>query len=759
MPSTFAIPNGASSSVGVCITGLQRNLLEPPVVLAFDRHVRRPLAPASVDVHLAIVVSQPTEAHTTLRKSIAHAYTPMRLLLLSKNATESWSRSGGRRRSNSTSCRVNSKPTWPNGEGDLSVLRQWVAIGACYRLIEASERALDRAYGWLLRLRTDLVYFADVPLPSQLSPSFAYVSSNGMTGDPMYRCMNDQVFVCPRRLCGAYFQLLELWSSPYCNGTTRSPSGTSGSIFATSDVEPNELPNSPFLMPQPPPERSRPAMSAQWYMFARYTRAPGRPCTATDETRACCGLLREVAWPYSISRARGQLECGFRLSSYPARSPVDEDFGKRPNFGNASSLYLAACRTAQAAWRRQPRRGHSHHPPATVVSIASTDGYKTPWLRLADRWRVELPEVGRATERAPAAVVLGSMLDLKTSPYLMSGHLRKPNVTLHSSLAARLNYTKEAVFRAIDAFAAASATRRLLSDGKLELHVVHELNEVPSVMHYRQGVTLHRLGAPVTTSRGYSVPAQDARWAAYEQVRARMRFGRGACTFSVDLSDVRVLNDLRTLCEQHGPSTLFASTDTCHASSPGRKLLVRQIREMGLHVSKELWDSLRSDADADDDLKALPRIVSNCGIFGARSGLFWKTVRALAASTLAHYDVTATETLPLNVIDMVMVNDLLATHVGPVVRGWPFGPVNVPFWGESCASSSTFCKNGGYVRNSLALAGLRRTVLDHSVRHGFLPAPNLSHETGPCTIKDMLAEMQTRMFFAHKLGCGKTIRC
>ena len=44
----------------------------------------------------------------------------------------------------------------------------------------------------------------------QLSSSHAYVPSNGMTDDPQYRCLNDQAFLCPRRLCRPYFRLLEL---------------------------------------------------------------------------------------------------------------------------------------------------------------------------------------------------------------------------------------------------------------------------------------------------------------------------------------------------------------------------------------------------------------------------------------------------------------------------------------------------------------------------------------------------------------------
>ena len=57
-----------------------------------------------------------------------------------------------------------------------------------------------------------------------------------MTDDPIYRCMNDQVFLCPRKLCRPYFTLLELWSSPHCNA---SASHAARSIFAPSPDEPH----------------------------------------------------------------------------------------------------------------------------------------------------------------------------------------------------------------------------------------------------------------------------------------------------------------------------------------------------------------------------------------------------------------------------------------------------------------------------------------------------------------------------------------
>ena len=51
-----------------------------------------------------------------------------------------------------------------------------------------------------------------------------------------------------------------------------------------------------------------------------------------------------------------------------------------------------------------------------------------------------------------------------------------------------------------------------------------------------------------------------------------------------------------------------------------------------------------------------------------------------------------------------------------IVRGWPFGPVNVPFWGETCRAHGSFCKQGGF-GSAEALRALRRAVLAHSLRN------------------------------------------
>ena len=382
--------------VAACITGVQRTLLELPVRSTYHSRVRVPLEGRGLAVHTFLAVVHPhrrgavNESQQQLREAIRDAYSPRSLTLVPAEASESWIRNAPNMR-----CALRSGSTWANPRGDVSVLLQWHAIGLCFGAAEELERRERMEYAWMLRLRTDLVYYADVPLPQGLSPAHAYVSSSGMTNDPLYRCMNDQILICPRRLCRPYFRLLELWSSPHCNATSLpSPEGgprdadaaTGGradgshleaprSIFAAADATAPQgvtgPPDAPFVMPLPPREQRRPHMSAQWYFFARYsTRYGAPPCRPRESTEECCGpFLREVAWPYSIARGRSSLECQFRLSEYPARRPSDPDFARRPSFHANVSTYLLACRKMQAEWRRHAMK---RHPPKKHIHDAGT---------------------------------------------------------------------------------------------------------------------------------------------------------------------------------------------------------------------------------------------------------------------------------------------------------------------------------------------------------------------------------------------------
>ena len=112
--------------------------------------------------------------------------------------------------------------------------------------------------------------------------------------------------------------------------------------------------------------------------------------------------------------------------------------------------------------------------------------------------------------------------------------------------------------------------------------------------------------------------------------------------------------------------------------------------------------------------------------------------------------------MPRHVLDMVIFHEVVLHHKGPVVRGWPHGPVNLPFWGENCRAAAYFCRSLG---SAAAVDDLRAEIWRHSVGNGFVPAINRTGQRPRCDMGDFLGAMATRHFFAHKLGCGRSIRC
>ena len=152
------------------------------------------------------------------------------------------------------------------------------------------------------------------------------------------------------------------------------------------------------------------------------------------------------------------------------------------------------------------------------------------WAALSDEWRVMLPELSVASAAmAPRALVLGVMLNLKSSPYVANGRLRQ-----HAEAAPAYNAPR--IHGMVHTLMRAAATRVLVERGVLEIHMVHDLPSLPPLSTHLN-VTLHRLAAPVLTAHGAPIPAQDARWRAYEQacLVASARF----CSRAVSVADGR----------------------------------------------------------------------------------------------------------------------------------------------------------------------------------------------------------------------------
>lgn len=119
--------------VATCITGLQRSLLEPPVVDTYHSRVRVPLEARGmiVDALLVVVVKDDLNgSHARLRDAIGTAFSPRVATLSLVGESEQWARSTSAR------CPLRTNSTWANPRGDASVLLQWMAVGRCFGVAE-----------------------------------------------------------------------------------------------------------------------------------------------------------------------------------------------------------------------------------------------------------------------------------------------------------------------------------------------------------------------------------------------------------------------------------------------------------------------------------------------------------------------------------------------------------------------------------------------------------------------------------------------
>ena len=164
---------------------------------------------------------------------------------------------------------------------------------------------------------------------------------------------------------------------------------------------------------------------------------------------------------------------------------------------------------------------------------------------------------------------------------------------------------------------------------------------------------------------------------------------------------------------------LFVGSDNCQGDS-ARSFLNHQLAASAFQGSAALRRFLARKSWASP-------YVHNVGIVGGRLPVLDRFRRRMAERTRAHYSA-----VPGNryVVDSVLLNDLLLSdaHEGPIVGGFPRGPVNLPMFGDTCVRPRF---------NDFCLAARFRT----------------------CRARHLLAAMEPNYFFAHKLDCGKTLRC
>lgn len=283
-----------------------------------------------------------------------------------------------------------------------------------------------------------------------------------------------------------------------------------------------------------------------------------------------------------------------------------------------------------------------------------------------------------------------------------------------------------------------------------------------------------RADTPAGDGSGQPLPAQDARWEAMQRVLREHPPEWGACAFAIDVYDVRLLNELAPLCLAYRADTMFIGTDLCHHHQPAKVMMAQQMAATGFAATRRLRSFIERREPArpracekgtpggrmapptvattqaaptpsagcqPPQNQRVPSIAHNSGIFGGRfGGAFMRGIDELVNRTRRHYagvgggSTTAGDRRRRSdVVDMLVVNEVALAYASPLERGWPYGRVNMPMWGDTCQRHTFFCRA---TRGADAL-----------------------QPHAPCGNKEMLVAQQPFFVFTHKVGCGQRLLC
>jgi hypothetical protein len=280
--------------VAVCVTGIPRTLFRPHVYESFNKHVVSSIAAEGwrPEVFLVPSVDLADTARMAEVRTLA-LRTLNSLVKVSFVSTEP--------------LRPRLRCTMPllvlpmrEQLDSFKTLQQWVGMEHCYDEIGRAEQSRGEAYRWIVRVRTDAVFYRSVSLAA-LNETGVYVPLGGMSATHHMRCMNDHMFVCPRALCRPYFKLIELFVHAACRNSS---SPDTRVHVPTGLLAP---PTEPFVLPRQVRIARQRIRTAQWWFASRYgakewCRTPD-VYTVPGQEVPCCGSLREYPWIYSLSRA------------------------------------------------------------------------------------------------------------------------------------------------------------------------------------------------------------------------------------------------------------------------------------------------------------------------------------------------------------------------------------------------------------------------------------------------------------------------
>lgn len=204
---------------------------------------------------------------------------------------------------------------WPG----CRMLIAWESMRDGYADVEASERKRGKPYAWILRLRTDIVFF-DYLRIERLNPRFVHLpTSDAMNKAEYARFTNDHFFACPRDLCYPYFSLLDLWESPLCDPTGNAPPGIFGKVdHETGTLTPNVIPTKAYSIPIVPPG----VKFTEWYILARYSKDGAcLPDDGVSMDQDTCGLIHEFELLYALKSGGELID---RMRCHPLERMVNQ---------------------------------------------------------------------------------------------------------------------------------------------------------------------------------------------------------------------------------------------------------------------------------------------------------------------------------------------------------------------------------------------------------------------------------------------------
>ena len=251
-----------------------------------------------------------------------------------------------------------------------------------------------------------------------------------------------------------------------------------------------------------------------------------------------------------------------------------------------------------------------------------------------------------------------------------------------------------------------------------QLHVVHDDPHVRAERH-ETGAHLHRFHGNA------SLLGNDIRWGHFQTVLRRLS-SSWECAYALDLTDTQVLCLPR--CEASRPRLLF-SGEGCSVMSK-QWLWAHSIRmRLSPRAMEAVWPWWRNVSRFLDQQSGA---VVNCGVVGGHRSVFEPALAAAVQSYARLWRVSGANLL-VSGSDQVIWNGVaLSLPPEQVVRGYPFGPVTLPWQGRLLSGTA----------QELCLATRHQDPTN--------PAVSCSNSTG-CRGGWAERHATGRYFFSHKL--------